>query len=126
MQTFSNVLNDVRTQDIPLIMETPAFNTISGTQRKNQFKPGEGWDIWRTEVAVLNKLAGSRGTVSSERGESFAKWTEEIRDVVKRVSSAAQKKEGKGKTKKSTRRRGKPAEGGESQDSCNEEDEDDV
>ena len=115
MRAFAHVLNDPRTQDIPLIMETPAFDVTSGAQRKNQFRPGEGWDIWRTEVAVLNRLAGSRsaqakaiekgvgvkaesdsGTsqsadASEEESVKFEKWTQEIRAVVQRVSGAAKK-----------------------------------
>ena len=113
MQAFSNVVNDVRTQDIPLILETPAFDNTSGTQRKNQFKPGEGWDVWRTEIVVLNRLAGLRENGSSEKekcvAENLAKWTDEIGGVVKRMSGAAQKKEQNAKTGnlKETNRRGK-------------------
>ncbi|KIP11588.1 hypothetical protein PHLGIDRAFT_27828 [Phlebiopsis gigantea 11061_1 CR5-6] len=110
LQTFSNILNDTRTQDIPLILETPAYDTASGTQRKNQFKPGEGWDIWRTEVAVLNRLAGSSDAATSDedRTAELEQWTEEIRKVVERVSSAAEKqKHGKVKTMRQTRRKKK-------------------
>ena len=115
-------MNDVRTQDIPLILETPAFDSTSGTQRKNQFKPGEGWDIWRTEVAVLNRLAGSREAGTSTP-KDLTKWTGEIREVVIRMSGATQKKEeGKGKkTGKRTQRKGKQAEESESQSSSDDE-----
>lgn len=117
-------------------METPAFDVTSGAQRKNQFMPGEGWDIWRTEVAVLNRLAGSRRAQAKaiekdvgvkadsdsdksqsvdgleEESAEFEKWTQEIREVVQRVSGAAKKKDQgeKEKAKKPSRRKAKKGE----------------
>jgi AP endonuclease-1 len=53
---FSTILTDPRTQNIPLILETPSFE-----------KPKE---VWGVEISVLNKLSEGAGRLeASEDGE---------------------------------------------------------
>ena len=94
LKTFSHILNDPRTQDIPLILETPAFDVTSGAN-KNQFKPGKGWEIWHSEVNVLHKLAGCQSR--SDETIDLEAWGEQLRSVVKRVSSTQAKNKAKKK-----------------------------
>ena len=102
LQTFLHILNDPRTQDIPLVLETPAFDVTSGAN-KNQFKPGAGWDIWQSEVAMLHRLAGSQTAEGSEALD-LEKCTEGLRSVVERVS-ALQAQADAGKKDKATKKR---------------------
>ena len=57
LRTFAHILSDPRTRDIPLILETPAYDvpTSSGAARDRLAKEGMG--VWRTEVSVLNRLS---------------------------------------------------------------------
>ncbi|KAI0786179.1 xylose isomerase-like protein [Abortiporus biennis] len=96
LSTFSHILTDPRTQNIPLILETPAFDGPGGTL-------AEGMDIWKKEIEVLNKISLSTITSSSKtelnEGE-LETWQDEIEKVVNRVSA-----EKDAKTKKATSRR---------------------
>lgn len=108
-------------------METPAFDSTSGAQRKNQFVPGEGWDVWRSETDVLHRLAGSKSSAEGDTGvdasDKFGTWTEEVRAVVQRVSSAAQKnQDGKSKPARSSKKGNKKT-GQATEDVEDEEDE---
>jgi AP endonuclease-1 len=80
-------LTDPRTQNIPLILETPSFE-----------KPKE---VWSVEISVLNRLSEGAGGVeavkqpgvevkapSSEYEVDSEKLVEEIREAVKSVSKA--------------------------------------
>ena len=72
---------------------------------------------------MLNRLAGSSdaSTSDEDRTAAFAQWTEEMRKVVNRVSSTAEKqKDNKGKARRQTRRKTKNNDetDDEAQDSC--------
>ncbi|PCH37672.1 AP endonuclease [Wolfiporia cocos MD-104 SS10] len=104
LQTFAHILADPRTQDLPLILETPAFDT-----------PGScvlgatgGMDVWQTEVAVLNHFASTSatqddaGSAPEPSEERLREWAEEIRAAVKKASAA---KDVRGKKKNEGGRR---------------------
>jgi len=118
LSTFAHILTDPRTRDIPLILETPAFDT-----------PGSGgndMDVWRKEVDVLNQLSMVEGRVCED--VTLEGWRGEIAAVVKKASAA---KDAKGKrradganTKQKAKKAKKAAEGDEHGDgggcSCSE------
>jgi AP endonuclease-1 len=72
--TFRHVVSDPRTQDIPLILETPTF---------------EATDIWTKEISALNCLSN---LVDSEVPETELSLVNEITSLVR---SYATKKTGK-------------------------------
>ena len=122
LRAFAHVLADPRTRDIPLVLETPAFD--AGASRG---RPGEGWDVWRAEVAVLQRLAGGAdekgGGADGERGVDLAAWTEEIKGAVERAGKKADaeskaKKVGVGK--RARKGKGKAEEEQDEVDSCDE------
>ena len=78
---FRHILQDPRTQNIPLILETPSFE-----------QPKE---VWGKEIGILHTL-----TDDSETNSKYEEDLEELRNVVKE----AELKNGKGKrvVKKST------------------------
>lgn len=75
LTTFSHILSDPRTQDIPLILETPSFEEVS--------KKGDddAMEMWRKEVEVLHRLADPsiHGT-----DKDMERWTNEIEEVASR------------------------------------------
>ncbi|KAJ6630382.1 xylose isomerase-like protein [Mycena sp. CBHHK59/15] len=66
-QGFHHILNDVRFQNIPLILETPSF---------------EEPEVWATEIAALNKLSGA------DLGEVDGLLTD-VKVVVKRLGGGS-------------------------------------
>ncbi|CCM05128.1 uncharacterized protein FIBRA_07336 [Fibroporia radiculosa] len=120
LATFSHVLSDSRTKDLPLILETPAFDTPGAS---GGLGATGGMDVWKTEVDVLNRIA-----MSSER-TNFEVWKQEVGAIVKKASSAKDMKGKKkvdrakgGKQKKKTK--GDEDDGKEEYGSCAEDHED--
>ena len=65
---FHHVVSDKRTQNLPIVLETPSFEKV---------------EVWAKEVEVLNRLSG----LSLDEAEEMVKVGEgEIRDVVKTAS----------------------------------------
>jgi len=62
---FHHVVSDKRTQNLPIVLETPSFEKV---------------EVWAKEVEVLNRLSG----LSLDEAEEVVS---EIRDVVKKASS---------------------------------------
>ncbi|KAF8886870.1 xylose isomerase-like protein [Gymnopilus junonius] len=71
LQAFHHVLTNPRTQNIPLILETPTFDNNRA--------------VWGTEIAVLNRLSGSsiRGKVADD--VVFDDLTTELKSAIKSV-----------------------------------------
>ncbi|RPD67489.1 AP endonuclease [Lentinus tigrinus ALCF2SS1-7] len=73
LRTFAHILSDPRTRDIPLILETPAYDVpSSGSAAARERLAAEGMGVWRTEVSVLNRLSG-RLPISKENDERDGK-----------------------------------------------------
>ncbi|KAI0074196.1 AP endonuclease [Panus rudis PR-1116 ss-1] len=100
LSTFSHIVTDPRTKNIPLILETPAYDA-----------PGsgllDGMEVWKKEVEVLNRLSSNP---DASQGELDA-WTQEIRKVVREASSKKNAKGGKQKEKETDRTGGKVGDG---------------
>jgi AP endonuclease 1 len=93
---FHHILTDPRTQDLPLILETPSF---------------EVEEVWRKEVEVLNRISvqpeqegegregeeGARETLKSLEGE--------LRDVVKAAGGSSKTAAKAGSAKKTAKKR---------------------
>ncbi|KAH9832888.1 AP endonuclease [Rhodofomes roseus] len=92
LATFAHVLSDPRTRDLPLILETPAYDE-PGTSASRLGK--EGMDVWRKEVEVLNRFGN--GVHGEGEEAKMYDWTEEIREV---VQAASRKHDAKGKSVK--------------------------
>ncbi|KAJ7612086.1 xylose isomerase-like protein [Roridomyces roridus] len=88
LTAFHHILNDVRMQGIPLILETPSF---------------EQPEVWATEIAVLDGLSGF--DLQSEEG--LDGLVERVKAVVKRAEGGGKK--GK-KGKKAPAKKGKKKE----------------
>ncbi|KAI0757941.1 xylose isomerase-like protein [Fomes fomentarius] len=77
LRTFAHILSDPRTCDIPLVLETPAYDvpSTSGSSAAARDRLAkEGMGVWRTEVSVLNRLsgrprAGQSGSTEGDNGE---------------------------------------------------------
>lgn len=84
LPAFKNMLNDPRTQGIPLILETPSFE-----------KPVE---VWGVEIKVLNALSGidAAGGADTTNQPTIEELVEEVREAVKSVDLGSK---AKGKTK---------------------------
>jgi AP endonuclease 1 len=78
ISAFHHIVNDRRTQDIPLILETPSF---------------EQTEVWAKEVEVLHHLSG---VSRYPEGKEMSEWVREIQEVVEKVSgkSSGQRKRG--------------------------------
>ncbi|PPQ68236.1 hypothetical protein CVT24_005044 [Panaeolus cyanescens] len=101
LQAFKHIVNDPRTQNIPLVLETPSFE-----------QPRE---VWGKEIEVLQRISGSsqRGAVPEARGDddvatvparaddapTLEAYVEEIRHAVK-TAEKNEKKPSSAKTKK--------------------------
>ncbi|KAG1839181.1 xylose isomerase-like protein [Suillus tomentosus] len=83
ISTFRHIVSDPRTQDIPLILETPTF---------------EATDIWTKEISALNRLSL---VDDSEVLETELSLVNEITSLVR--SHAAKKTEKASRTKKASR-----------------------
>ncbi|KAI0794369.1 xylose isomerase-like protein [Fomes fomentarius] len=77
LRTFAHILSDPRTRDIPLVLETPAYDvpSTSGSSAAARDRLAkEGMSVWRTEVSVLNRLsgrprAGQSGSTEGDNGK---------------------------------------------------------
>ncbi|KAL1735376.1 xylose isomerase-like protein [Schizophyllum commune] len=77
LPTFHHILTDPRTQNMPLILETPN---------------GDNSDVWHTEIDVLNRMSG----MSTEEFEATQEgMVEEIGQAVRRAVGAKAVKEKK-------------------------------
>ncbi|KAI0371429.1 AP endonuclease, partial [Pilatotrama ljubarskyi] len=95
LATFARILADPRTRDIPLILETPAYDVPSGSSAAARDRLAtEGMGVWRAEVAVLNRISG-RGLSGESAGEGeengvgegeMEEMRREIEDAVKKAS----------------------------------------
>lgn len=85
LRTFAHILSDPRTRDIPLVLETPAYDVPTGTSAAaRESLATEGMGVWRTEVAVLNRLAGRSYEEVGE--EEIGEMRREIADAVAKAS----------------------------------------
>ncbi|KAI1791074.1 AP endonuclease [Ganoderma leucocontextum] len=143
LRTFAYVLSDPRTRDIPLILETPAYDAPASSSAAKDRLAREGMSVWRTEVSVLNRLSERLAVAAKaedgdpaqegegEIGESeYEAWRDEIQEAVKMASKArdakGRKVDGSGKkakkAKKGKRRKGEEADDMEDEDdSCGED-----
>ena len=127
-------------RDIPLILETPAYDAPASTSAARDRLALEGMGVWRTEVSVLNRLSGrlfsaieADGEESRREGDGEIKeseyeaWREEILEAVKMASKARDAKGRKvdhpgKKSKKAKRRKGEEDDDMEDEeDSCGDE-----
>ncbi|KAL1677425.1 xylose isomerase-like protein [Schizophyllum commune] len=94
LPAFHHILTDPRTQNMPLILETPN---------------GDNSDVWHTEINVLNRMSG----MSTEEFEAAQEgMVEEIGGAVKRAvgeKAGKEKKVAKGKGKKTGKEKEKKA-----------------
>ncbi|KAF7353908.1 AP-endonuc-2 domain-containing protein [Mycena venus] len=92
IQGFHHILNDVRFQNIPLILETPSFE-----------KP----EVWAAEIAALDGLSGTNAGL-----DKLGPVVDGVREVVKKASGGAGASS-KTKPKKGTGQEGNGEEGQE-------------
>ena len=92
LPAFQHILSDSRLQDIPLVLETPSF---------------ESTEIWTKEVEVLNQLS-TMGDAGNDQ-VSIGKMKTEIEEMVKRVvgSTNTTAKNGKATKAKASGKRGR-------------------
>ncbi len=140
LRTFAYILSDPRTHDIPLILETPAYDAPASGSAGRDRLAWEGMGVWRTEVSVLNRLSGRFSSTAQAGDEEPAQkvegdieeteyeaWREEIHEAVKTASKArdakGRKVDGPGqKAKKGKRRKGEEDDDMEDEeDSCGED-----
>ena len=95
LRTFAHILADPRTRDIPLVLETPAFDVpASGQVRSAAARDRlakEGMGVWRTEVSVLNRLSGGQGQLDENELEAYRT------EVAAAVEMASKLRDAKGK-----------------------------
>lgn len=98
LHAFTHVVSDPRLKNIPLILETPTFESPS---------------VWRTEISVLNRLAGqhlkgpclSQPDVQSDvELNETVELVEEIRQAVWDAAASSKKDTTKGKGVKASKR----------------------
>ncbi|KAI0746789.1 xylose isomerase-like protein [Daedaleopsis nitida] len=104
LPAFAHILSDPRTRDIPLVLETPAYDVPVSGARTDRLA-AEGMGVWRTEVSVLNRLSGrlpldARADDDQTAGaqklteDELEAWRVEIKEAVEKASKA---KDAKGK-----------------------------
>lgn len=84
--TFRHILQDPRTQNIPLILETPSFE--------------QPLEVWGKEIEILQMMASSPETEKSEED-----LQEEVRNTVKDAESRSRKTKRVSKSTKATKRK---------------------
>ncbi|KAJ7490901.1 xylose isomerase-like protein [Mycena latifolia] len=97
--SFHHILNDVRFQNIPLILETPSFE-----------KP----EVWATEIGVFNGLSGA------DAGD-LESVVDGVKEVVKRSEASKPKKAPKKTAAKKGKKKSKAADSDAESDSEGEE-----
>lgn len=92
LAAFRHILTDPRTQNIPLILETPSFE-----------QPEE---VWGTEIAVLQRISGAQKNLPMEN--RFEALVSEIKDAKQEAESKnpKRKKQDLSKTARPKRRPG--------------------
>lgn len=90
LSTFAHILTDPRTKNIPLILETPAYD-VPGTDT--------GMIIWSKEIEVLNRF--SDGETRDE--QTLRDWEAEIGEIVTKASAAKDAKQSKTKRRQEDR-----------------------
>ncbi|CDO77221.1 hypothetical protein BN946_scf184747.g34 [Trametes cinnabarina] len=97
LRTFVHILADPRTRDIPLILETPAYDVQVGSSAAARERLAtEGMGVWRTEVAVLNGLSG-RGEKAGSIDVSEEELEERRKEIEEAVRKASKLRDAKGK-----------------------------
>lgn len=91
--TFQHILTDPRTQHIPLILETPAFDGPGSAL-------ASGMDVWSKEVEILKQISGDHVQDEKERAGLEEMWADEIREVVLEMKAGKEAKEEAKKEKK--------------------------
>ncbi|KAJ8469314.1 hypothetical protein ONZ51_g9085 [Trametes cubensis] len=98
LRTFVHILADPRTRDIPLILETPAYDIPTGSNAAARDRLAtEGMGVWRTEVAVLNRFSGRGCDEDSQIQVTEEELEEGRRELEAAVKKASQSRNGKGK-----------------------------
>lgn len=81
LSTFTHIMTDPRIQNIPLILETPAFDGPG-------LKLGEGMSIWQKEIDVLYQI--SEGIPSPSE---LQEWEGAIKEVVSEAAKSQDSKQ---------------------------------
>ena len=103
LHTFAHILSDPRTRDIPLILETPAYDVpSSGSAAARERLATEGMSVWRTEVSVLNRVSGRLPTSEEVKSEDEtelkeSELTEFREEIANAVAEASKTRGAKGK-----------------------------
>ncbi|TFK79502.1 AP endonuclease, partial [Polyporus arcularius HHB13444] len=103
LRTFAHILSDPRTRDIPLILETPAYDVPTGSSAAARERLAtEGMGVWRAEVSVLNRLSGRLTDESGEEEEAEGGGLESEleagrKEIANAVAKASKLRDGKGK-----------------------------
>ncbi|RDX47718.1 AP endonuclease [Lentinus brumalis] len=104
LRTFAHILSDPRTRDIPLILETPAYDVPTGSSAAARERLAtEGMGVWRAEVSVLNRLSGRLTDGSGEAEEAEGGRLEESeleagrKEIADAVAKASKLRDAKGK-----------------------------
>ncbi|KAJ8454412.1 hypothetical protein ONZ51_g13037 [Trametes cubensis] len=98
LRTFVHILADPPTRDIPLILETPAYDIPTGSNAAARDRLAtEGMGVWRTEVAVLNRLSGRGCDEDSQIQVTEDELEEGRKELEAAVKKASQSRNGKGK-----------------------------
>ncbi|KAI0329667.1 AP endonuclease [Cubamyces sp. BRFM 1775] len=126
LRAFVHILADPRTRDIPLILETPAYDVPTGsTAAARDRLATEGMSVWRTEVAVLNRLSGRGGDEDSQIQVTEDELEDGRKEIEDAVNKASKLRDGKGKkvdktgkTKKKAKRKKSAPEDDEDEESC--------
>ncbi|KAI8981261.1 xylose isomerase-like protein [Trametes punicea] len=98
LRTFVHILADPRTRDIPLILETPAYDVQAGSSTAVRERLAmEGMGVWRTEVAVLNRLSGRAGGKEGEVDVEEDELADARKEIEQAVQKASKLRDAKGK-----------------------------
>ncbi|KAI0638661.1 xylose isomerase-like protein [Trametes polyzona] len=126
LRTFAHILADPRTRDLPLILETPAYDVPASSAAARESLATEGMGVWRTEVSVLNRLSGRNVAEEGQKNarvvgeDELEEMREEIAAAVKKASAL---RDAKGK--KAGAVTGKPKKGSKKQATQEEVDDED-
>ncbi|KAH8099663.1 AP endonuclease [Cristinia sonorae] len=94
LKAFLHILTDPRTQSIPLILETPAFDGPGSAL-------AQGMEIWAKEVEVLKRMSARAGSEVEDEDEVLEDWAGEIKEVVLELRGKKDAKDAKRKSKQS-------------------------
>ena len=89
LAAFRHILTDPRTQNIPLILETPSFEQPE--------------DVWGTEIAILQRISGvEQGPAGKDRLEALVS---EIKNAKQQAELKKPKRKKQGLSKAAGRKR---------------------